>query len=157
MRLLNSDSKAGAVVRAAGERRRKGKESKTIQAYTQQAADRWGLRIATIESVGGAMVGEQAIVDIDKTTTTKRVGNTVHCFGDGATWPGISGWGIYARGEQGNILSNATDRTPRKQQNDASEAFAILQGLMSTKDLCKQYGDCDYVHACTLCTQEKLL
>ena len=128
MRLLNSDSKAGAVVRAAERRRRKGKESKTIQAYTQKAADRWGLRIATIESVGGTTVAEQATIDINRTTTAKRVGNTVHCFGDGATWPGISGWGIYARDEQGNILSNKADRTPGKQQNDASEAFAILQG-----------------------------
>ena len=143
MRLLNSDSKAGAVVRAAEKRRRKGKESKTIQAYTRQAADRWGLRIATIESVGGTTVAEQAIIDIDRTTTAKRVGNTVHCFGDGATWPGISGWGIYARDEQGNILSNTADRTPGKQQNDASEAFAILQGLINTNpmDPIKLYCD----------------
>ena len=67
----------------------------------------------------------------------------MHCFGDGATWPGIPGWGIYARDKQGNILSNTADRTPGKQQNDASEAFAILQGLINTNpmDPIKLYCD----------------
>ena len=145
IRLLNSDSSAGAVVRAAAKKSRFSKETNTIQTHTQKAATKWNMMITTVERAGarGTTIEEQTEIDIGDATSAKRVGRKVHCFGDGATWTDKTGWGIYARDEEGNTLCEAAARTHGKQQNDASEAYAILQGLIRTnpRDPIKLYCD----------------
>ena len=49
MRLVNSDSKAGAVVRAAKRRADRTPEKKTIQYHTQEALKRWDVPITGLE------------------------------------------------------------------------------------------------------------
>ena len=72
-------------------------------------------------------------MDTRTAQANKVRGDTVHSFGDGATWDteNKSGWGVA-------IISNLGDqrtkcgRVPGKQTNDAAETRAILQGLLDT-------------------------
>ena len=131
MRLLNAQgqSSAGSVVRAAKLRHDRGSERKTIQFHTAAALRRWGMHIKCSGLPSGGCVTEGDVqIDEDMSTAyaCARLRETVHAFGDGATWPkeGISGWGIQlqnGREEHG--------RTPVVQQNDASETYAVLQSL----------------------------
>ena len=85
---------------------------------------------------GGGIAGAaaQATTDILQANTSPHRGETVHAFGDGATWPKeeITGWGIQLQREGGEALEEACGRTPGVQQNDGSETYAILQSLLRT-------------------------
>ena len=131
MRLLNAQgqSSAGSVVRAAKLRHDRGSERKTIQFHTAAALRRCGMHIKCSGLPSGGCVTEGDVqIDEDMSTAyaCARLRETVHAFGDGATWPkeGISGWGIQLQnGEEEH------GRTPVVQQNDASETYAVLQSL----------------------------
>ena len=137
MRLLTTQSKAGDVVRAAKTRHDKGDERKTIQYHTAAALRRWdmGIKCAHLPS-GGCItgVGVQAARDVGSANDNARRRETVHAFGDGATWDkeGITGWGIQLQRAGGEVLMEGCGRTPGVQQNDASETYAILQSLLNT-------------------------
>ena len=137
MRLLTTQSKAGDVVRAAKARHDKGDERKTIQYHTAAALRRWdmGIKCAHLPS-GGCITGVdvQAARDVGKANDNARRRETVHAFGDGATWAkeGITGWGIQLQRAGGEVLLEDCGRTPGVQQNDASETYAILQSLLNT-------------------------
>ena len=137
MRMLNEQSKVGAAVRAAEGRHGKGEEKGTTQSHTATALKRWNMHIKckglpSGEEIAGA--AEQATPDILQANTSPQRGETIHAFGDGATWPkeGITGWGIQLRRGGGEALEEARGRTPGIHQNDGLGAYAILQSLLRT-------------------------
>jgi ribonuclease HI len=138
MRLLNSGGKAGVVVRAAKGRFETRSEKGTIQYHTAEALKRWDMQIKC-----SGMPSENEITSIEiqqhrdkeKANKNARRDQTTHAFGDGATWDkeGVTGWGIHLQlgGQGGGKIHQDKGRTPGKQQNDASETYAILQSLLS--------------------------
>ena len=109
MRLINTDSKAGAVVRAA-KRRADGKQEKgTIQSYTQKALERWDMSITGLEEhecIRESGIASQRKVDQETATKCKKIPGIAHAFGDGATWQkeGITGWGMHITREEGRVI-----------------------------------------------------
>ena len=90
MRLINTDSKTGAVVRAAKRRADRMPEKKTIQHHTQEALKRWDVSITGLEEFDCIREPEAGIVNqrkIDLCTANKCTKTTgiTHAFGDGAT------------------------------------------------------------------------
>ena len=124
--MLNEQSKVGAVVRAAKDRHDKGEERSTIQYHTAAALKRWDMHIMCEGMPSGgeiASAAEQATTDILQASTSPHRRETVHAFGDGATWPKeeITRLGMQLQREGGEALEEACGRTPGVQQNDGSE------------------------------------
>ena len=136
MRLINTDSKAGAVVRAAKRRADRTPEKKTIQYHTQEALKRWDMSITGLEEfdcIQEAGIVSQRKIDLCTANNCTKTTGTAHAFGDGATWQkeGITGWGMHITREGGEVVED-WGRTPGNQNNDASETYAILQSLLHT-------------------------
>ena len=136
MRLINTDSKAGAVVRAAKRRADGNPEKKTIQYHTQEALKRWDMSITGLEEfdcIREAGLVSQRKIDLCTATKCTKATGIAHAFGDGATWQkeGITGWGMHITREGGEVVED-WGRTPGNQNNDASETYAILQSLLHT-------------------------
>jgi ribonuclease HI len=147
---LNSNSMTGQIVRAAQRRWKKNaiREKGTIQAHTMKAIEQLGAKIVEEEESTIDIRGEvntkinykgkerQAIRDTRTAQANEEEGDTVHSFGDGATWDteNKSGWGVAIINNQGNQRTK-NGRVPGKQTNDAAETRAILQGLLETHPL----------------------
>ena len=136
MRLINTDSKAGAVVRAAKKRADRTPEKKTIQYHTQEALKRWDMSITGLEEfdcIQEAGIVSQRKIDLCTANNCTKTTCTAHAFGDGATWQkeGITGWGMHIIREGGEVVEG-WGRTPGNQNNDSSETYAILQSLLHT-------------------------
>ena len=89
MRLINTDSKAGAVVRATKRRAKRIPEKKTIQYHTQEALKRWDMSITGLEEfdcIREAGIMNQRKKDLCTATKCTKTTDIAHAFGDGATW-----------------------------------------------------------------------
>ena len=89
MRLLNTESKAGAVVRAAKLRYDRGNERKTIQFHTAAALGRWDMHIKCAGLPSGGEItkaDEQRKKDVVAANKHLQRGGTIYAFGDGTTW-----------------------------------------------------------------------
>ena len=118
MRLLNADSKAGAVVRAAKRRADSGRERKTVQHHTQEALQRWDMYITELEEyecVQEAGITHQRRTDRATAKRNKKETGVVHAFGDGATWQkeGITGWGMHIVGDRLSLSATQGDRASK--------------------------------------------
>jgi ribonuclease HI len=154
MRYLTTDTKAGQVVQAAYRRASRSRESHTIQAHTAAALTDLQAVIQGHSKPEVENLEEQLYMTADQATqedilnacAADRRHNTIHAFGDGATWDteGITAWGLHLEeGHGGETIARTSGRTPGSQRNDASEAYAILQALIQVhpEDPVKIYCD----------------
>ena len=111
MRLINTDSKAGAVVRAAKSRADRIPEKKTIQYHIQEALERWDMSITGLDEfdcIREAGIVNQRKIDLCTANKCTETSGIAHAFGDGATWQkeGITGCGMYITREGGKTVED---------------------------------------------------
>ena len=147
MRLLNSDSAVGRVVRNADARNRAQLDPPwTIQAKIQAYTKDNGMRVERVsdsdyfgvQSRGYTDSTEQADLDME-TAHSNPQGNQREswmAYGDGATWldEQKSGWGVcmhrLGQNQHPQYEIEQSGRLQAAQDNSAAEAMAILQAML---------------------------